>query len=168
MPEWHIGRLLATHERGGFTCGKPSLDEFIRQLATQYERRNMGRTFVAVRPPDPTVFGYYTLASGSVAFANLPEEVSKKLPRHPIPVAHLGRLAVDEKIRGQRLGETLLLDALQRCHRFSEELGLFAVEVFALDDEARRFYLKYGFNSLVDDDKHLYLTMKKIKQLFSG
>jgi GNAT superfamily N-acetyltransferase len=165
MPDWRIERLTAAHERGAFSCGKASLDEFLRQLATQYERRNMGRTFVAVRPDGPTVHGYYTLASGSVAFANLPDDVSRKLPRHPIPVAHLGRLAVDAKARGQRLGETLLLDALQRCHRFSEDLGVFAVEVYALDDEARQFYLKYDFKALVDDERHLYLTMKKVKQL---
>src|SRR5262245_57539398 len=84
MPDWRIERLTAAHERGSFSCGKASLDEFLRQLATQYERRNRGRTFVAVRPDDPTVHGYYTLASGSVAFANLPDDVSRKLPRHPI------------------------------------------------------------------------------------
>jgi GNAT superfamily N-acetyltransferase len=164
-PHWQIERLAARHDRTGFCCGKPSLDNFLHQLATQYDRRDMGRTYVATLPPDARVHGYYTLASGAVAFAVVPAEVSRKLPRHPIPVAHLGRLAVDQGARGLRLGETLLLDALRRCVRFADELGIHAVEVYALDDDARGFYLKYGFTPLVDDGFHLYLPMKTIRRL---
>src|SRR5207249_1983008 len=120
MPEtqptaWQIERLRPAHDRGSFSCGKPSLDEFIHRLATQYERRDIARTYVAVAPRQHLVLGYYTLSSGSVAFASIPDEVSKKIPRHPLPVALLGRLAVDQSVQGQRLGATLLLDALKRC-----------------------------------------------------
>lgn len=166
MPVWNIEPLGKAHDRSSFACGKPSLDKFIRELASQYERRNMGRTFVVTRPPDSSVLGYYTLAAGAVAFQNLPADVSHKLPKHSIPVVHLGRLAVDERARGQGLGRLLLMDSLHRSLRLSDEAGIFAVEVFALDDEARQFYLKYGFASLVNDQYHLYLPMKAVRGIF--
>jgi ribosomal protein S18 acetylase RimI-like enzyme len=162
---WQIQRLSSDHDRSAFRCGKPSLDEFLQQFASQYDRRDIGRTYVAVTPPATKVLGYYTLASGAVAFATVPPKVSRKLPRHPVPVAHLGRLAVGQTCRGQGLGETLLLDALKRCAQLAEELGIFAVEVYALDDAARGFYLKYGFTSLEDDQHHLYLPMKTVRRL---
>jgi len=166
MLDWRVDPLAKTHDRSAFSCGKPSLDKFIRELATQYERRDMGRTYVATLPPSPIVLGYYTLAAGAVAFENLPAESSRKLPRHPIPVAHVGRLAVDEKARGQGLGKLLLLDALNRSARLADQAGIFAVEVHALDEDARQFYLKYGFTPLADDPGHLYLPMKTVRKVF--
>jgi ribosomal protein S18 acetylase RimI-like enzyme len=121
MVEWRIEPLATSHDRQSFSCGKPSLDEFLRQYASQYERRNLARSYVAIVPPEARVQGYYTLASGAVAFASLPAEEGRRLPRHPVPVAHLGHLAIDTSTRGKRLGETLLLDALRRCLTISEQ-----------------------------------------------
>jgi GNAT superfamily N-acetyltransferase len=167
MTEWIVEALRPDyHDASSFCCGKPSLDDFVQKYAGQYQDRNMGRTYVATLPGEKPIRGYHTLAAGSVAFANFPVAVAKKLPRHPIPVAHLGRLAVDQTSRGQRLGETLLLDALKRCHMASQAMGIFAVEVHAIDDEARNFYLHYGFKPLVDDLLHLYLSMKDVSNLF--
>jgi GNAT superfamily N-acetyltransferase len=163
-----IEPLGKAHIRDAFSCGQPSLDKFIRELASQYDRRDMSRTFVATRAPDPIVLGYYSLSAGAVAFERLPLQTSRKLPRHPIPVAHLGRLAVDQQARGQGLGKLLLLNALDRCQRLAEHVGVFAVEVHALDDDARRFYLKYGFLPLTDDAQHLYLTIKMVRGMFGG
>ena len=164
-PKWRVEALSSGHDRANFSCGKPSLDDFIRRSASQYDKRNIARTFVAVVPPEVRVIGYYSLATGSVAFGHLPDVLAKGLPRHPIPVAHLGRLAVDESAQGQRLGEYLLLHALSRCSKHAKSIGIHAVEVYALDGEAREFYLKYGFTSLVDDPLHLYLSMKAIRKL---
>ena len=168
MTPWQIDPLAKSHDRSAFSCGKPALDKFIQELATQYERRDMGRIFVATLPPSPAVLGYYTIAAGAVALENLPAEAAHKLPRHPIPVALVGRLAVVEKARGQGLGKLLLLDALHRSSRLADQAGIFAVEVHALDEEARQFYLKYGFTSLADDLRHLYLPMKTVRKLFVG
>jgi len=168
MPGWQIDPLTQAHSRGSFCCGKASLDKFIRELATQYARRDKGRTYVATLPPARAVLGYYTLAAGAVAFENLPSESGRKLPRHPIPVVHLGRLAVDQTARGEGLGRFLLLDALNRCLRLAEQAGIFAVEVYALDEEARQFYLKYGFTSLADDLNHFYLPVRAVRKLFAG
>ncbi len=165
MPTWTIEQLRGSHDRGAFTCGKATLDDFLQKYATQYQRRDLARTYVAFLPPDLKVRGYYTLSAGAVDLSVLPDEKRKKLPRHPVPVALLGRLAVDLTARGQRLGETLLLDALRRCGSLADDLGLFAVEVHAIDDEAVRFYLKYGFLALLDEPGHLYLPIKTVRTL---
>ena len=168
MADWQIERLDRPHERGAFCCGKAALDEFVRRLVNQYEKKRLGRTFVAVPPGGKRVLGYYTLASGSVPFQNLPSAVAKKLPKHPVPVALLGRLAVDQTSQGQGLGEWLLMDALRRCLELADQLGIFAVEVVAIDTEAKAFYLKYGFVPLADRELHLYLPMKTVAAVLSS
>lgn len=163
MSEWRIELLRDSHERGEFSCGKAALDGFLRLRASQYERRRLGRTYVALFPGAATVAGYYTLAAGAIAIANLPPETAKRLPKHPVPVILLGRLAVDQKARGQGLGRALLRDALRRSLELSEQLGLFAVEVLAIDSEAKEFYTKYGFVPLADNELHLFLPIKTIE-----
>jgi predicted GNAT family N-acyltransferase len=121
----------------------------------------MGRTYVAVKKNDERVLGYYTIASSAVAFDIVPEN----LPHHPIPVALIGRLAVDKTARRQRLGETLLIHALQSAQRAAKIVGIHAVVVDAFDESARTFYVRYGFNELIDDRLHLYLPMKAIEKL---
>jgi GNAT superfamily N-acetyltransferase len=162
MAEWQIDRLAKSHERAGFSCGKPSLDDFIRSLVSQYEKRNLGRTYVAIRPGEKRVWGYYTLASGAVPFMHLPAPAARKLPKHPVPAILLARLAVDQGAQGQGLGEALLLDALDRCSNTADSLGVHAVEVAAIDGTAKRFYEKYGFMTLLDDELHLFLSIATI------
>ncbi len=164
MAEWKIERLGRSHDRGEFCCGKAPLDDFLRLRVSQYERRRLGRTYVAVFSGETKVAGYYTLASGAIPFADLPGDVAKRLPKHPVPVILLGRLAVDQKAQGRGLGKALLQDALRRCLGLSEQLGLYAVEVLAIDAEARGFYAKYGFVPLSDNDLHLFLPIKTIQE----
>lgn len=166
MADWRIERLDRSHERSEFACGKAPLDDFIRKLVSQYEKRNLGRTYVAVRGEEKRIFGYYTLASGAVPFESLPEGASKKLPRHPVPVVLLARLAVDTLARGQRLGEMLLIDALRRSLTLAERVGIHAVEVDAIDAEAKAFYEKFGFVGLPDQELHLYLPIATIRAAF--
>ncbi len=101
-----------------------------------------------------------------MAFQNVPEELKKKLPRYPIPTVHLARLAVDSTDRGEGLGKFLLMDALKRAAGLSQQVGIQAVDVVAKDDNARSFYLKYGFVELTADTKHLYISMKSVRKLF--
>jgi GNAT superfamily N-acetyltransferase len=106
--------------------------------------------------------GYYTIASGAVPFLNLPAPSARKLPRHPVPVILLARLAVDHSAQGQKLGESLL-DALGRSLTLAEALGIHAVEVGAIDQQAKAFYQKYGFQPLLDAELHLYLPVATIR-----
>ncbi|HKV41146.1 MAG TPA: GNAT family N-acetyltransferase [Blastocatellia bacterium] len=156
-----IEPLSSRHDRSAFDCGEPSLNTYLRQYSRQNAEKGLGRTYVVVEARQPRVEGYYTISAGTVTFEQVPE----KLPRYPIPVVHLGRLAVNMSAQGKGLGEFLLVDALKRAAVASRELGVYAVEVRALNDDARRFYLKYGFTPLLDDELHLYLPMKTIRKL---
>ena len=156
-----IKPLTASHDRTAFDCGEESLNDFLRRFARQNNEKGLGRTYVAVKGDEPHIYGYYTIASGALSFDTIPEN----LPRYPIPVVHLGRLAVDESAKGQRLGKALLADALKRAVSLAYQLGIYAVEVYALTESAREFYLKFGFSELLDDRFHLYLTVKNIRKL---
>ena len=140
------------------------MDDFLRLRANQYEKRSLGRTYVSLFPGATTVAGYHTLAAGAIAVANLPPPAAKRLPKHPVPVILLGRLAVDQRARRQGLGSALLRDALRRSLDLSAQLGLFAVEVLAIDADAREFYTKYGFVPLADNDLHLFLPISTIEE----
>jgi GNAT superfamily N-acetyltransferase len=156
-----IETLSSTHDRNAFDFGESSLNTYLRQYARQNDEKGLGRTYVAVEPDQTRIAGYYTISTGAVTFEQVPE----KLPRYPIPIVHLGRLAVDLSSQGKGLGELLLIDALKRATLAAEQLGIYAVEVRALNDSARRFYLKYGFTPLLNDVLHLYLSMKAIRKL---
>lgn len=160
--------MSGAHDRTAFTSGNEALDQFLRSLVNQYEKRRLGRTYVAVRPPDPRVWGFYTLAPGSVTFENLPPAAERKLPRHPVPVVLLARLAVDRDAQGRGLGRRLLTDALARALDLSRSLGMHAVEVDAVDADASAFYRKFGFVPLVDRPLHLYLPMATVAAAFGA
>ncbi len=163
MGNWQIERLSPTHERGQFESGHVSLDHFLRSLATQYARRDLGITYVAVKDEDRRVLGFYTLASSSLLLATLPQNLAKRLPKHPVPVVLLGRLAVDRTQQGKGLGKELVLNALDRCVSLSRELGIHAIEVHAIDETARTFYERFGFEPLKDHGRHLYLLIDTIR-----
>ena len=166
MSEWMVESLNRAHQRGEFSCGKGPLDNFLHSLVSQYEKRRLGRTYVVVRPGEKRVLGYYTLAAGSVSFENLPEQVAKKLPRHPVPVILLARLAVDQTAQGQGLGRFLLIDALRRCSSLGKQLGVHGVQVDAIDEEAKAFYQKYGFVPLQDDPLRLLLLLSTFEDAY--
>ena len=164
--EWRIEPITQHHLRESFECGVAELDEFIRRYARQSERMGLARTFVATTGTVPRVLDYFTLRSGSVEFANLPPDETKRFPRYPVPVVHLARLAVDRSAQAQGLGERLLYTAFSKAYEASKEIAVYAVEVIAIDGQIRNFYLKYGFRPLVHDELHLYLPIKTLAKLF--
>ncbi len=164
--KWQIERLNRSHERGVFDCGKALLNYFIRLRVSQYEKRHLRRTCIAVRPGERHVCGYYTLAAGSLPLDVLPPAFTKRLPKHPLPVIHFGRLAVDQSVKGQGLGRTLLIHALRRCQKVAEEVGICGVDLSAIDEEAKAFYTKYRFEAILDSDLHLFLPIDTIAEVF--
>jgi ribosomal protein S18 acetylase RimI-like enzyme len=167
MDETRIEPLTVNHERGGFDCGQPPLNSFILQHASVNHERGVSRVYVAVRGPHQQVLGYYASSTGSFLRDHLPPDDQSGLPRYPLPTAHLGRLAVDLSCRGQRLGEFLLFHFLKTACDVAERIGVFAVDLFSKDDEAKRFYQKYGFIPLQDDTFHLYLPMATVRAMFA-
>jgi ribosomal protein S18 acetylase RimI-like enzyme len=167
MAEWVVERLSRTHDRSEFCCGNDPLDNFLKNLASQYEKRRLGRTFVAVERGQKRVFGYYTSAAGSVTTDALPPAERKGLPKHPLPTIHLGRLAVDQSCQGKRLGETLLFHFLQNALQMSADLGVFGVDVRATDEQAGRFYIKYGIMPLDDAPLHFFLATQIVERMFA-
>ncbi|MBI3856212.1 MAG: GNAT family N-acetyltransferase [Planctomycetes bacterium] len=165
---WRIEPLTRKHDRDAFACGVAPLDDYLRKYARQNADLDYGRTFVLVKEADARGRGCYTLSAGAIAREHPPPEEAHRLPRYPAPVAHLGRLAVDQEVRGQGLGSLLLADALRRAHRVSEDLALYAVDALAKDAKARQFYLSHGFHELLDDPLHLFLSMRTIAKLFAG
>jgi len=165
MATWDIERLARTHDRSQFDCGVATLNDWIQKLASQHERRDLARAYVAVQSGDTRVLGYYAISNHRVSYETLQEDQAKGLPRIDVPVVLLGRLAVDRSAHGQGLGEFLLLDVLRRASHIADQIGVRAVEVDAIDDTAKRFYQKYGFVSLLDDERHLYLPMQVIRKL---
>src|SRR5262245_56195084 len=167
MDETRIELLTASHQRDTFDCGNSPLNAFIRQHATINNERGVSRVYVAVRGSDQRVLAYYASSAGAFLREHLPMDDQAGLPRYPLPTAHLGRLAVDLSCRGQRLGELLLFHFLKTACDVASRIGIFAVDLFSKDDDAKRFYLKYGFIPLRDDPFHLYLPMATVKAMFT-
>lgn len=163
--DWTIERLGSSHDRRVFDCGNPILTDWLKQRASQFEKRDLARTYVATRSADQIVVGYYAISNHHVTYKALPADEAKGLPRLDVPVVLLGRLAVDRSAQGQGLGSLLLIDALRRAQHLAEHVGVRAVEVHAIDDAARQFYLRFGFIPLIDDPNHLFLSISVIRKL---
>lgn len=145
-----------------FDCGAEDLNTYLKRFAKKNDKLGIGRTYVLL---DKTrALGFYTVSMAQIEFKSLPKPSQGKLPRYPIPVVRIGRLAVDLSAQGQGLGEFLLMDALTRCLRVSEEIAVFAVVVDAKNDQAKDFYLKYGFIPLEDQELSLFLPLKTIEK----
>jgi predicted GNAT family N-acyltransferase len=161
-----IEPLSKVHDREGFVCGVAELDSYIRQQAGQDLRRNLAAIFV-LTPNGRQIAGYYTLSAHSLNARDLPGPVGKRLPRFPLPVTLLGRMAVSEAFRGQGLGKFLLMDALERAWLSSRQIASWAVVVDAKAG-AREFYLKYQFMPLPCNPDRLFLPMASIEELTRG
>lgn len=138
-----------------------ALDRYFREQVTQDVRRRATVCYVALDETTAKVAGYYTLAAAGVALVDLPEVLAKRLPRYPsVPVARLGRLAVDQGYRGQHLGGALLWDAAMRASR--SEIAVYALVVDAKDDQAVRFYCHHGFVTFGSLPRQLMLPLANL------
>ena len=163
--QYKIEPLGTHHERAAFSCGVPALDIYLQRQARQDLERNLAAVFI-LTSDSKTVAGFYTLSAHSIQAAELPEELAKKLPRFPLPVTLLGRMAVSQSLHGQRLGEFLLMHALERAWLGSQQVASWAVVVDAKAG-ARDFYLKHDFVPLPSQPDRIILPMRTIEKLFA-
>jgi len=141
-----IRALREEDDRARFHSGDPDLDRFFHRFAGQNQFRHyVGVTYVAV--DEGRVLGFATIAPGHVEIEDLPAATRKKLPRYPLPVLRLVRLAVDQEARGQGLGRRLLRFVLELAVQMANDYGCIGVCVDAKPD-AVEFYERYGFVSI--------------------
>lgn len=161
-----IEPLESRHDRADFSCGNDSLDQYLRQQASQDVKRSLAAVFVTCAEASNSVVGYYTLSAFAIFPAELPEAITRKLPRYDrLPAVLLGRLAVDQRLKGKSLGKLLLLDALFRGLKQVKQVGVLAVVVDAIDENAVGFYKHFGFQPFVDHPTRLYIPMATIARL---
>ena len=154
-----IEPLGKQHDRTAFSCGLPELDRYLARQAGQDVRRRIARVFVCTVGNSHVVLGFYTLSALSIELASLPKELSQKLPRHPVPCAPVGRMAVDRQAHGWGVGRMLLADAVKRVVSAGETVAMHALIVDAANDDAKRFYERFGFAPLTDDPMRLFLPL---------
>ncbi len=145
--------IIRTHDgkadAKAFSCGQSAFNEYIRRYASQDVKRDLARVFVASPSDDSSCLaGFFTLSAGSVNCSDLPEKPAHKMPRYPVPVALIGRLAVDQAFQGKGLGSILLADACQKVRRARDTLAVVGIIVDAKDDSAAAFYRHFGFIDL--------------------
>jgi GNAT superfamily N-acetyltransferase len=158
----HVEKLQRTHAVEAFTCGEPALDRFLVRFALQAQQANSSQTYVGVSGAE--VVGFYTLVVGEVRHADAPARIVKGMPRQPIPLMVLARLAVHTKWRGQGIGAGLLLDAVGRTLQVADIAGVRALAVHAKDENAAAFYQHFGFMPSETDPRHLFMLVKDIRQ----
>ncbi len=154
--------LSSEHQLDEFDCGAPSLNDYLKRRAASDQSAEKSRTYVVCR--GSRVIGFFSLAAASVEPAEATARAVKGQGKQPIPAVLIGRLAVDSAEQGGRLGEALLLEALAKAAYAAHTIGARVVLVHALDDRARAFYTRYGFEPSPTDPLHLMMLMKDIRK----
>ena len=158
---FRIEVLGTGHDKEVFSCGVDALDRYFLERVTQDMRRRATACYVALETDTDRVAGYYTLAAGGIPLTDMPEDIIKRLPRYPsVPVAKLGRLAIDVDFQGRRLGGVLLWDAVMRASR--SEVAVFALVVDAKDNLAEAFCRHHGFASFGSIPRQLILPLTNL------
>ena len=160
-----IRKLLAADQVDSFDCGQPALNQFLQRFALINQKANSTQTYVCCL--DDVVVGFYSLTVGSVDPESAPPRVKKGLPRHPLPVMILARLAVDKAHQRRGLGQALLKDALLRTAQAAEIAGIRCLLVHAKDDSVRQWYESWEFEPSPTDPYHLLLMLKDLKSLLN-
>lgn len=145
-----------------FSCGDHDLDKYLQMFARQNHKKGIGKSFVALS--NERVIGFYTISMSSIEFVDLLDAHKKGLPKYPIPVAKIGRLAVDMQVQGKKIGTALLIDALGKIKEASTIVAAYAVIVDAKNEKAKKFYESFGFVSY-KNELSLYLPMKTVSKL---
>lgn len=158
-----IRKLTADDNLANFDCGQSALNQFLQRFALNNQKANSAQTYVCCLADQ--VVGFYSLAVGSIEASIAPDRLIKGLPKHPVPVMILARLAVDVRHQGLGLGSALLKDALLRTAQAADIAGIRALLVHAKDDNIRNWYLNWEFEASVTDPLHLFLLIKDLKTL---
>ena len=155
--------LDARHDIRGFDCGVESLNRWLEKHAAQAAAVGSARTFVVHDDEQGSVVGFHALTAASVTHDEATTRAAKGMPRHPIPAALLARLAVDTTVQGRGVGAWLLRDAMLRTLNAAESMGIRVLLVHAIDEKARAFYERHGFEQSPTDPLNLQMLIKDIR-----
>jgi ribosomal protein S18 acetylase RimI-like enzyme len=159
--------LLGAQDRGAFCSGVDALDRYFRERVTQDIRRRVSNCFVLLDAAENQIAGYYTFAAAGIPLVDLPESLTKRLPRYPsLPAGLIGRLAVDRRYQRRGLGALLVVDAVARAVRAEPTIDALVVD--AKDDHAAAFYARLGFHRLTSQSKRLFIPISEIAKRLSG
>lgn len=150
--------LSSSHQLAEFVSGEAVLDEWLKQRGLKNQALGAARTFVICKTGSKRVTGFYSLAIGSVNHTEATGSLRRNM-RDPIPVIILARLAVEISLHGKGLGADLLQDAVLRCYRVAENIGVRAIMVHALTEEAKNFYIHHGFKVSQTQIRTLFLKL---------
>ena len=154
--------LDSTHNVLNFDCGNETLNIWLKKTALKNQKQAASKTFVIC--DNKQVIGYYALATCSIERINVPKSLTRNMP-NPIPVIVLGRLAIDQQFHGEKFGSALLKDAILRTIYISENVGVKALLVHAISEEAKKFYLHHDFIESPIESMTLLLSMNNKKRL---
>ena len=157
--------LQAVHRLDTFDCGKPALNEWLTRHARQAQGSGSAKTFIAA--DHDQVGGYFSLTVGQIDTIDAPERIRKGMGQYPVPVVILARLAVSLQYQGCGIGIGLLQDAIRRTLLIAEQAGIRAMLTHPIDDEAARFYKRFGFESSPLQQDQLLLLLKDTRRLIN-
>jgi GNAT superfamily N-acetyltransferase len=158
--------LDASHRLESFDCGKPSLNEWLRRHARQAQAAGSAKTYMVAE--DDRVVGYFSLTVGQVDTLEAPDRVRKGMGRFPIPVVILARLAVSLQDQGRGIGTGMLQEAIRRTLAIADQAGVRALLTHPIDDDASRFYRRFGFEPSPVREEQLLLLLKDARRLLPG
>lgn len=148
------------HDRAGFDCGEPLLNDFLRRYAVQQSGKGVASTFVVVDDVQPAkILGFYSLSAAQLDVSQIGHAERAKLPRYPVPCFRMGRLARSLEAHGTGMGEILMGLAVDRCLKAKVHVGAYALLVDAKHAQAKAFYERYGFTACADAPLTLYLPL---------
>lgn len=157
--------LQAIHRLDTFDCGKPALNEWFMRHARQAQGSGSAKTFVAA--DEDHVGGYFSLTVGQIDTMDAPERIRKGMGQYPVPVVILARLAVSRHAQGRGIGIGLLQDAIRRTQLIAEQAGIRAMLTHPIDDDAARFYKRFGFEASPLRQDQLLLLLKDTRRLIN-
>ena len=158
--------LDSSHLLDGFDCGKSSLDNWLVRHARQAQASGSAKTYVVT--DGSRVAGFYSLTVGQIDTLEAPDRVRRGMGAYPIPVVILARMAVARQDQGRGIGAGMLQDAIRRTLSIAEQAGVRALLTHPIDEEASRFYLRFGFKSSPVREQQLLLLLKDARKLLAA